>query len=366
MGWARAVVPVAIVLLTCLAVRMSILLGSNSTWPIYSDDAGALPTDSTSTGGYLTIGELTRNPPAGSIICPEGLFPVYDRIVDEGSAANAAVPPRKIPRTIHASFKTRCVAPDTYLALRAWKDALPRHSFYFHDDEAVDRLFKMPWEMFPQLRLFMKCVRFTGAMRIDVWRLLVIYRYGGLYTDVDNVPSEKFTEAGPIGAHDDAFFLSDSWNRPSQWFFAMTPRHPIAYFALFSVFVNLQKLESIERPSVVFVTGPDALKRGYGDALGWKTSVGDGKDIFAEGTHRCKWGSNVTKLLGKHGHITQLNMNEMVDFNGTKVPRKKRMEHLHKMKHWVDQKNTKKIEFDGSCMDYLYVQEHGQNVTAAG
>ena len=59
-------------------------------------------------------------------------------------------------------------------------------------------------------------------------------------------------------------------------------------------------------------------------------------------------------------------MKEMVDFNGTKVPRKTRMEHLHKIKHWVDQKNSKKIEFDGSCMDYLYVQEHGQNVTAAG
>lgn len=52
-------------------------------------------------------------------------------------------------------------------------------------------------------------MRFKGAMRINVWRILIVYRYGGLYTDVDMYPTDKFNESGPIEVDDEAFFLSD-------------------------------------------------------------------------------------------------------------------------------------------------------------
>ena len=49
-----------------------------------------------------------------------------------------------------------------------------------------------------------------GAMKIDVWRILVIYGYGGLYCDSDMYPKEGFTESSPISADDQAFFASDA------------------------------------------------------------------------------------------------------------------------------------------------------------
>lgn len=359
---------IIVLILTVLSVYISFSLQS-----IQQDgfDAPAAPLLGASDNGkkekarHLTLEELTANP--WSISCSEPLRPMYDRIVDSTSINSSAVPPRNIPRTIHASMRSRCLSPDTYDAMQAWKDALPHHSFYFHDDDAVDRLFSMPFKEFPALTSLMRCVRFKGAMRIDVWRLLIIYRFGGLYTDVDMFPTEKFTETEPIKVDDDAFFLSDAWNRPSQWFFAMEPKHPIAYYTIFEIYLRLIKLDSIERPSVVFVTGPDAVKFGYGRAsLAW--TVKGGPDVFLPGTHQCKWNKTVTKLP-RSGYVDQLNMKETVDWNETstiKMTRKDKINRHHGMQHWLDEKNNKKIEFDGSCIDYLYSLDHGLVAASAG
>ena len=97
--------------------------------------------------------------------------------------------------------KSRCLPPDLAVATNAWKKALPYHHFFFHDDDAVDRLFQLEWTEFPQLEKYMKCVS-KGAMKIDVWRILILYLYGGIYTDVDNIPLQAFTEiARWFGTH---------------------------------------------------------------------------------------------------------------------------------------------------------------------
>jgi hypothetical protein len=46
-------------------------------------------------------------------------------------------------------------------------------------------------------------------MKIDVWRILVVYMFGGIYCDADSGPTKSMTEESPITASDDAFFLSD-------------------------------------------------------------------------------------------------------------------------------------------------------------
>lgn len=222
----RIILTIAAVLyvaLTMVSLQTSISLQSNNNNP--APEAGTYglvdapqPQPQQQVGKqykYYTLEELTNNPADGKLSCPDGLIPIYDRHVAVNEEDHD-VNPRKIPRAIHATMKSRCLSPDTSTAMQKWKDALPRHSFYFHDDDAVDRLFEMPWEEFPQLKSFMRCVRFKGAMRIDVWRILVIYKYGGLYTDVDMFPTEQFTESSPIAAMDEAFFLGDAFNRPSQ------------------------------------------------------------------------------------------------------------------------------------------------------
>jgi len=62
-------------------------------------------------------------------------------------------------------------------------------------------------------------------------------------------------------------------------------------------------------------------------------------------------------------------MKEMVDWNETstiKITRKGKINRHHGMQHWLDERNNKTIEFDGSCIDYLYSLDHGLVAGSAG
>ena len=71
------------------------------------------------------------------------------------------------------------------------------------------------------------CVKFGNAMMIDIWRVLVLYKYGGFYSDFYVASNEEVDES-LVEPNDTAFFLSDVKNRPSQWLHGMEPNHPIA------------------------------------------------------------------------------------------------------------------------------------------
>ncbi|KAL3782886.1 hypothetical protein HJC23_006938, partial [Cyclotella cryptica] len=279
----------------------------------------------------LNILLATTHPEIGSLSCPPPLVPTYDRTVSD-----IELKPRKIPRIMHMTMKSRCLPPDLAIVTNAWKEALPYHSFYFHDDDAVERVFQLNWKEFPQLKSMMRCIKLKGAMKIDVWRMLVVYLFGGIYADIDVPPGPNFTEISPIKADDEAFFFSDAWTRPSQWFFAMEPKHPVGYYTVHEILKRLQDLKTLEKPNVVFVTGPDALKHGYGNALGWPSN------LFEEGTHKSKK-FNKTATKKRHPDSSTINpnildMGKIVPWNETEnVTRRERIERQSGIVHWTKQ-----------------------------
>ncbi|KAL3779247.1 hypothetical protein ACHAW5_008533 [Stephanodiscus triporus] len=327
-GTSRVQVKILTALILCLMVQLYL---SALNFHNMDDDTHSL----LAPVHVLTPEELTGNPEPGRILCPSPLYPVYDRIVFQKND-------RRIPRMIHVSMKSRCLPEDFYLNTEKWKAALPRHSFYFHDDDAVDKLINLPWPEFPQLKLMMRCVLFRGAMKIDVWRILVVYVFGGLYCDADMYPTKLMTETYPIALSDDSFFLSDAWNRPSQWFFGMSKQHPIAYYTMFEIFKRLQELLDLRSPKVVFVTGPDALKHGYANALGWKVD-----DIFKEGTHACReelGNRTATKKNKSESFVKTLSFGDMVPWNSTvNVTRRQKNEWLHGVQHWIFKNTTSMV-----------------------
>ena len=48
-----------------------------------------------------------------------------------------------------------------------------------------------------------------GAAFIDIWRLLVLWEYGGIYADMDSSPVPDRFNASTIAADDDAFFVQE-------------------------------------------------------------------------------------------------------------------------------------------------------------
>ena len=129
-------------------------------------------------------------------------------------------------------------------------------------------------------------------------------------------------------------------NRPSQWFFAMSKHHPITYFTILEIFKRLQELSDLQSPKVVFMTGPDALKHGYGYALGWKKDV-----IFKEGTHACrKELGNRMATKQKTEIVMPLKFDEIVAWNATlNVTRRVRNEWLHGLQDWTKKNSTSKV-----------------------
>jgi mannosyltransferase OCH1-like enzyme len=163
---------------------------------------------------------------------------------------------RKIPRIVHTTSKSRCMPTAFIDNLRPWQN-LADHSFFFHDDDAVDRLLQLDWPEFPQLRKALQC-SISGAAKADLWRALVLWEYGGIYTDVDNAP--KAFNATTILASDDAFFVVENMGIPSQFFFAASPRHPLVYLLVTAIMHRLYDLPDFYNQYVPYVTGPGALK----------------------------------------------------------------------------------------------------------
>ncbi len=112
-----------------------------------------------------------------NVVCIPGKS--LKRIIQDTILPENLTHTRKIPKIVHVTSKTRCMTPPFLDNLDKWR--LPGHSFYFHDEVAVDRFMAKFWPEFPQLQLLQKCT-VSGAAKADLWRLLVLWEYGGIYT----------------------------------------------------------------------------------------------------------------------------------------------------------------------------------------
>jgi mannosyltransferase OCH1-like enzyme len=130
---------------------------------------------------HQQLSELTRSH-VQNIECPERLFPFYDRIINTNEQQEREEQHYLIPKSIHLSWKTRCVPQDMMEIIDKWKEQFPSYNIYFHDDVAVNALLNDDswYDIFPHFKHIMNsCVKFGSAMTIDLWRILILYRYGG-------------------------------------------------------------------------------------------------------------------------------------------------------------------------------------------
>lgn len=359
-------------LLLAVEMRLSFLLAVAAPMTMVNECAISIRTVTETTASPRTrrativpLTELTGNPTEGSLNCTLPFTTVYDRVVvteqQQGQQTSSAyLGGQKIPRIVHLSMTSRCLHELTAIGVQKWKDALPNYSVFFHDDQAVDRLLEQDWPEFPHLRKVMNCIKFKGAMKIDVWRILVVYRYGGIYADIDVWPGRDFTEK-TIEPQDEAFFLSDADSRPSQWFFAMEPGHPIAHFTMLEILNRIVTIPDISQPKVVDITGPKALRDGYMRALNWRAG------ILLEGVFVGKFNRTARKI-GKRAtqkfEYVSGNIDARVAWNATTtISVREKLELDTGQKHWKRDilKNHGSVR-GGDCMELLY--EMDQHFTA--
>ena len=192
--------------------------------------------------------------------CPDGQYYIQD-IVNSQSIVSS----RKIPKIIHLTSKTRCVTKSFADNIKTWH--FDGYSIFLHDDEAIARLFRKDWPEFPLLKDTINCVT-SGAGFADLWRYLILWKYGGIYTDLDNAPGPLFQNGTLIKDDDDAFFEVEAAKFPSQYFLAASPHHPAMYMALQNTIQHLFNEQNIVQQYVPLTTGPGALKWGVHYAIG--------------------------------------------------------------------------------------------------
>lgn len=212
----------------------------------------AIPGEDIISHPQIPLPELTRA--LEEVNCPEGMIPVpvvVNRTADQMG---------RIPRTIHQTGEGKCLTPPFYKATKEWSN-FEGYSYYFHDHEARMQLLNQLRPEFPQLQMAFQCLKHIGGAAVaDLWRYVVLWEYGGVYTDLDNWPNKLFT-AQSINPQMDGYFLRAGEGFPSQYHFGVAPRHPMMYLAIQDVMKGMFSLDDVGKWYVPRVTGPSCLHR---------------------------------------------------------------------------------------------------------
>jgi len=228
-------------------------------------------------------GDDSNSDSNGGIVCPKNQTAIIDNIIPirEFSSNN-----RKIPKVIHVTSKSRCMTKEYTEVVNSWR--FYDYSLVLHDDDAVQRLLSREWPEFPLLHNAAQCIT-SGAGRADLWRYLVLWEYGGIYTDIDNAPGPWFQNGTIIEDHMDGFLEVEVGRFPSQYFIAVSPHHSLMYMAVQNAIQRLFHEQNVAQQYVPFVTGPGAMK--------WAMHYTVGNAYHKKGTHPTFDGKHIT-LVG--------------------------------------------------------------------
>ena len=169
-----------------------------------------------------------------------------------------------IPKIIWQTYKDPYSTLPVYMhaSMDTWKNMNPDYDHRYMDDtqasEFVLKEFGKDWH-----DIFINVP--VGVMRGDLWRYLVIYKYGGVYTDLDTECLEPIDTWMLDGK--DMIVCPENTEHFCQWTFAATPEHPIIKSVL-DYIKEVFKAPNYDQDHFVHIhTGPMAWTEGIYKAL---------------------------------------------------------------------------------------------------
>lgn len=175
---------------------------------------------------------------------------------------------RKIPYNLFQTFKTKDLTATFQKVVDSWKEKNPEYLYKFYDDQMCDSFMKefdvRVWKAYRRI--------IPGAFKADLWRCCVLYKYGGVYADMDTIC---------LGRIDD--FLSDT--------------------AEFVTPIDISEL-SIFNAFIAAAPGSTILKACIDQMVYYiqNNSVPENKGEFACGTLAVE----MNKFLGRAEHLSNL------------------------------------------------------------
>ena len=169
-----------------------------------------------------------------------------------------------IPKIIWQTYKDPydSLTPYMHEAMNTWKNLNPEYEHRYMDDKQASEFvlneYGKEWhDIFVGLPV--------GVMRGDLWRYMIVYKYGGVYADLD---TECLDPVSSWMLDDKQFIVCpETSDHFCQWTFAASPAHPILKSVLDLI---KQRLLNPEYGSEHFVhthTGPAIWTDGINKAL---------------------------------------------------------------------------------------------------
>lgn len=90
----------------------------------------------------------------------------------------------KIPKKIFQTWETKDISNGFQQIVDFWKIMNPNYEYCFYDKNDRDIFIK---ENFDEQIYDAYCKIIPGAFKADLWRYCVLYKYGGVYVDIDTL-----------------------------------------------------------------------------------------------------------------------------------------------------------------------------------
>lgn len=174
---------------------------------------------------------------------------------------------RKIPRKIFQSYATSNVKSNMWRAIQSWQSNNPNYEYHYFDDQDCDEFMRREFDG-DTYRAYDSLI--PAAFKCDLWRLCVLYKYGGIYADIS---MECLRSIDDMITDEDLIVIRDSPTNQSyiyQAFIASEPKNPSIWRIIkHTVEIVLSQRLEYGRKGIncLMITGPGVFGRALNMSL---------------------------------------------------------------------------------------------------
>lgn len=215
-----------------------------------------------------------------------------------------------IEKNIFQTFKTKKIDAKILEIIDKTKSLNPNYAYYFYDDNDIYDFIKSNFDneivnSYPKLQI--------GAAKADFWRYLVLYKYGGVYLDLDSFVA---TALDNFILNSDRSVITRESNPPHfvQWCLICESQHPILKHTIQEV---LKKIHENNENRLNYLTGPpvmsEAIEKTYRklgfDSLYYANDEDINLKMSEKANNECRFigiDFNNSNFVFKHGYYQLL------------------------------------------------------------
>jgi mannosyltransferase OCH1-like enzyme len=164
-----------------------------------------------------------------------------------------------IPKVIFQTYKTRYnnLPEDARKCSSRWQELNPSYKYRYFSDLDIYKFVQDHYGM--KMLKLMKSFR-VPVMKSDLWRILVIYQFGGIYVDIDTAPSEPLDNW--IDLSKNFIVAIENGIHYTQWAFMAEPKSPVVKSILDVILERCEDIDYNKKDFVHYYTANDAFSEG--------------------------------------------------------------------------------------------------------